>query len=54
MLLFQTGIFFTMLHCIDLTNPVTNLIYLKESIFGLLTAVGIFGIMALLRRSNCR
>ncbi len=54
MLLFQTGIFFTILHCIDLTNPVSNLIYLKESIFGLLTAVGIFGIMALLRRNNCR
>ena len=29
MLLFQTGIFFTMLHCIDLTSPVTNLIYLR-------------------------
>lgn len=54
MLLFQTGIFFTMLHCIDLTSPVTNLIYLRESIIGLLTAVGIFGVMALLRRNNCR
>ena len=54
MLLFQSGIFFTMLHCIDLTSPVTNLIYLRESIIGLLTAVGIFGVMALLRRNNCR
>ena len=54
MLLFQSGIFFTMLHCIDLTSPVTNLIYLRESIIGFLTAVGIFGVMALLRRNNCR
>ena len=54
MLLFQTGIFFTMLHCIDLANPITNLIYLKESIIGLFTAIGIFGLMAILRRNNCR
>lgn len=54
MLLFQSGIFFTMLHCIDLANPITNLIYLKESIIGLFTAIGIFGLMAILRRNNCR
>ena len=50
----QSGIFFTMLHCIDLANPITNLIYLKESIIGLFTAIGIFGLMAILRRNNCR
>ena len=54
MLLFQSGIFFTMLHCIDLANAITNLIYLKESIIGLFTAIGIFGLMAILRRNNCR
>ena len=43
MLLFQTGIFFTMLHCIDLTSPVTNLIYLRESIIGLLALWHFFG-----------
>lgn len=48
MLLFQLGVFFLMLHTIDLGSTVNNTVYLKEGVMGLLLATTIFGLMIVL------